>query len=156
VTIVEFSDFQCPFCLRVQPTLSRIRGTYGPQSVRIVWKNAPLPFHDQARPAAEAAMGVLALAGVDAFWRFHDLAFAHPTTLGPDAYEKWARDSGVTDMASWRAGIAAHTWGPAVEADVVEGGALGVEGTPSFFINGVSLVGAQPFEAFQAAIDDQL
>jgi protein-disulfide isomerase len=155
VTIVEYSDFQCPFCQRVQPTLARIRATYGPQAVRLVWKNNPLPFHAEARPAAEAAMGVLALAGADAFWRFHDMLFQHQDALGPDSYAAWAKDAGVTDLAAWRAGIASHAWIGAVDADENEGQALGVDGTPSFFVNGVALVGAQPFEAFQALVDDQ-
>jgi protein-disulfide isomerase len=156
VTIVEFSDFQCPFCRRVQPTLARIREAYGPQTVRFVWKNSPLPFHENARPAAEAAMGVLAHAGNEGFWRFHDLAFDHQEELGLDAFEKWARAAGVTDVAGWRASFIEHAWTAAVEADVREAEALGVDGTPSFFINGVSLVGAQSLEAFQAVIDDQV
>jgi protein-disulfide isomerase len=156
VTIVEFSDFQCPFCQRVQPTLARVRETYGPQTVRLVWKNNPLPFHEQARPAAEAAMGVLAVGGADAFWRFHDLLFKNQGSLGLDAFDAWAKDAGVTDVAAWRAGIASHAWSGAVDADLSEAAALGVDGTPSFFINGVSLVGAQSFEAFQAIIDDQV
>ena len=61
------ATFQCPFCSRVEPALAQIRQTYGPQKVRIVWKNEPLSFHDRARPAAEAAMGVFALGGNDAF-----------------------------------------------------------------------------------------
>ena len=78
VTIVEFADFQCPFCARAEPTLAQIRKTYGPEKVRIVWKHSPLDFHANARPAAEAGAGVRALAGDDAFWRFLDLVFHHP------------------------------------------------------------------------------
>ena len=63
VTIVVFSDFQCPFCSRVEPTVDQIKATYGKDKVRIVWKNSPLPFHPNAKPAAEAAQGVFALAG---------------------------------------------------------------------------------------------
>jgi protein-disulfide isomerase len=156
VTIVEFSDFQCPFCRRVQPTLARIREAYGPQTVRFVWKNSPLPFHDKARPAAEAAMGVLAHAGNDGFWRFHDLAFDNQQWLGLEAFEAWARAAGVADVAGWRASLIEHAWTEAVDADVREAEALGVNGTPTFLVNGVSLVGAQSFEDFQAVIDEQV
>jgi protein-disulfide isomerase len=156
VTIVEFSDFQCPFCRRVQPTLARIREAYGPQTVRFVWKNDPLPFHENARPAAEAAMGVLAHGGNDAFWRFHDLAFDNQETLGLDAFERWARAAGIPDVAGWRASFIEHAWTAAVEADLREAEALGVDGTPSFFVNGVALVGAQSLETFQAVVDDQV
>ncbi len=103
VTIVEFSDFQCPYCSRVEPTIQQVRDTYGPDKVRIIWKNEPLPFHPNAKPAAEAAMGVLALAGNDAFWKFHDTAFKNQSALGPDSYTKWAQDAGVKDMAKFKA-----------------------------------------------------
>jgi protein-disulfide isomerase len=156
VTIVEYSDFQCPYCAMVEPTLSRVRETYGPDSVRIVWKNNPLPFHPSAEPAAEAAMGVLALAGPDAFWRFHDAAFRDQKALGPESYERWAREAGVADTTTLRAGLESHRWAPAIDADVREARSLGANGTPTFFLNGVLVVGAQPFEKFQAVIDDQL
>ncbi|MCC6904037.1 MAG: thioredoxin domain-containing protein, partial [Polyangiaceae bacterium] len=90
VTIVEISDFQCPFCSRVGPTMKQIKDTYGPQKVRIVWKHQPLPFHDKARPAHEAAAAVHAIAGNDAFWKFHDSAFANAQALTPENFEKWA------------------------------------------------------------------
>jgi protein-disulfide isomerase len=156
VTIVEFSDFQCPYCQRALATLARVREAYGPDTVRLVWKNYPLPFHEQARPAAEAAMGVLALAGVDAFWRFHDLAFRNQSLLGHDAYEAWARLAGVTDIDAWHNGLSKHLWAGATDTDLEDARALGVNGTPMFFLNGVALSGAQPYEAFQAIIDDQV
>ena len=75
VTIVQYSDFQCPYCSRVEPTMDQVKSTYGPDKVRIVWKNYPLPFHQNAKPAAEAAQGVFALGGNDAFWKWHDTDF---------------------------------------------------------------------------------
>jgi protein-disulfide isomerase len=68
VTVVIYSDFQCPYCSRVEPTLDQVKTTYGADKVRLVWKNNPLPFHQNAKPAAEAAQGVFAMAGNDAFW----------------------------------------------------------------------------------------
>ena len=96
VTIVEFSDFQCPFCGRVEPTLEQVKTTYGPDKVRIIWKNEPLPFHDKAKPAAEAATGVFTMKGSDAFWKFHDTAFKNfrarsaPTVLREVGEGSWA------------------------------------------------------------------
>jgi protein-disulfide isomerase len=155
VTIVEFADFQCPFCARAEPTLAQIRETYGPDKVRIVWKNSPLEFHANARPAAEAAAGVDAMAGHDAFWRFLDLAFHHPQDLGEDAYVAWAQQVGVRDSDQFRAALHAHTWGAKVDADVAEARDLGVNGTPTFFVNGIPVIGARGFDAFQSIIDAQ-
>ena len=156
VTIVEFSDFQCPFCARVEPTLAALRESYGPETLRIVWKNNPLPFHKNARPAAEAAMGVLALSGPQAFWRFHDSCFANQDALGPHAYLQWADAAGVTDLATFGAGLESHRWADPVDADLRDGKAAGVEGTPSFFVNGVFINGAQPLDKFKAVIDAEL
>src|SRR3954464_4498714 len=72
VTIVEISDFQCPFCSRVEPPLTRLGQKSGKDKLRVVWKNTPLPFHKTARPTVDAAMTVFGLAGSDAFWKFHD------------------------------------------------------------------------------------
>jgi protein-disulfide isomerase len=156
VTIVEFADFQCPFCRVVEPTLAKLRATNGPDVLRIVWKEAPLDFHDQAHPTAEAAAAVFTLAGNDAFWKFHDLAFAEQANLGIDNTVRWAGEAGVKDTDGLRKSLEAHQWAPSVDADLAEGEKLGVHGTPSFFVNGVSLVGAQSAETFQALIDNQV
>jgi len=156
VTIVQFSDFQCPFCKRVEPALARVREAYGPENVRIVWKHDPLPFHPNARPAAEAAAGVYAMGGAEAFWRFHAAVFAEQSDMGEDSYVKWAADAGVRDGAAFRAGLGSHRWADAVDADLRDGTALGVMGTPAFFVNGVQVNGAQPFENFKMVIDAEL
>ena len=156
VTIVEFADFECPFCARAEATLSRIRETYGPDTVRIVWKNSPLPFHRNARAAAEAAAGVFAVAGSEAFWRFHDGVLHGAGPLGPPFYERVAIDAGVSDIAAWRAGLLQHTWADIVDRDTNEGKELGVFATPTFFINGVPLAGALPFPTFQGVIERQI
>ena len=156
VTVVEFSDFQCPFCARVEPTMARLRESYGPEVLRIVWKNSPLPFHANARGAAEAGAGVRAMGGNDAFWRFRDAAFAGQRALGEDRYVAWAAEAGVRDTSGFRAGLHAGAWAARVDGDLDEATRLGVDGTPSFFINGVPLVGAQPYEAFREIVDAQL
>jgi protein-disulfide isomerase len=155
VTIVQFSDFQCPFCSKVEPTIDQVKTTYGPDKVRIVWKNKPLPFHPNAKPAAEAAAGVFALKGNDGFWKFHDTAFKNQSQLSPSSYEQWAQAAGV-DMAKFKAGIAAHTWQDKVEKDDAEAGQVGVSGTPAALVNGVLVSGAQPFDKFKAVIDQEL
>ena len=155
VTIVTFSDFQCPFCSRVEPTLDQVKTTYGPDKVRIVWKNQPLPFHDKAKPAAEAAQTVFALKGSEAFWKFHDTAFKNQAQLGPDAYEKWAVASGV-DLNAFKTAYATHKAAKKVEEDSAIGTKVGANGTPAFRINGVELSGAQPFDKFKEAIDKEL
>jgi protein-disulfide isomerase len=158
VTIVQFSDFQCPFCARVEDTMAKIRDAYGPDKVRIVWKNQPLPFHPNAKPAAEAAQGVFALAGKHAFWKFHDLAFKNQSQLGADSYVAWAKQAGVkdADIAKFKDGLAAHTWAGKVDADEALGTKSGVHGTPAAFINGVLVSGAQPLDQFKKTIDAEL
>jgi protein-disulfide isomerase len=156
VTVVVYSDFQCPYCSRVEPTLQQVRDTYGPDKVRMVWKNNPLPFHQNAKPAAEAAQGVFALAGSDAFWKWHDAAFKNQASLGTDSYVKWAQDAGVKDANAFRAGLDAHKWADKVEKDLNDGKSAGVQGTPSFFVNGAFINGAQPFDQFKKTIDQEL
>ena len=155
VTIVTFSDFQCPFCSRVNPTMDQIQKTYGKDKVRIVWKNEPLPFHDKAKPAAIAAQAVFAAKGSDAFWKFHEQAFANQKDLGDDAYVKWAQAAGV-DAATFNK----FKNDPAVAKKVDDDNALaarvGANGTPHFYINGAELSGAQPFDKFKELIDAQL
>jgi protein-disulfide isomerase len=156
VTVVEYSDFQCPFCSRVEPTLQQVRDTYGPDKVRVVWKNNPLPFHQNAKPAAEAAQGVFALAGSDGFWKFHDLAFKNQGSLNEDSYVKWATEAGVKDIAAYKAGLQSHKWADKVDKDLADGKSAGVQGTPSFYVNGVFINGAQPFDAFKKTVDQEL
>ena len=156
VTIVEFADFECAFCRRAEATMARVRETYGPETVRIVWKNSPLPIHANARPFAEAAAGVFALGGNAAFWKFHDAAFAPHGVVGAEAYERWAREAGVTDIAAYRAGLARRQWAKDVDLDLSEGDALGVFATPTFFIDGRPLAGALPYLVFQGAIDTEV
>jgi protein-disulfide isomerase len=156
VTIVEWSDYQCPYCSRVEPTIQQVKDAYGPDKVRIFWKNNPLPFHNNAKPAAEAAQGVFALGGNDAFWKFHDTAFKNQQALGTDSYVKWAQDAGIKDTAAYKAGLDGHKWADKIDKDMTEGKSAGVQGTPAFFVNGVFINGAQPFDNFKKTIDQEL
>lgn len=149
VTIVEFSEFQCPFCSRVLPTLNQI--LEDPEfagKVRVVFKNLPLGFHDRARPAAIAAA---AAHRQGKFWEFHDLAFANQRDLTDENFIAWAEQIGL-DMEKFRADLADAELAAQVDADAAMANSLGIQGTPNFLINGTPLTGAQPFEAFQTAI----
>ncbi len=155
VTIVEISDFQCPFCSRVNDTMKQIKETYGPEKVRIVWKHNPLPFHKQAGPAHAASQAAFALGGSDAFWKFHDLAFANQKALTPENFEKWAVEAGL-DAAKFKAELAKPEHEKKVQSDLADNRKIGATGTPAFRINGVTLAGAQPFPKFKAVIDEQV
>jgi len=155
VTIVVISDFECPFCGKVNPTMKQLKADYGPDKIRIVWKHHPLPFHKNARPAHEASAAVMALKGSDAFWKFHDLAFANRTALTEDNFKKWAAELGV-DKAKFDEALKSKKYAAKVDADIAMGRKIGANGTPAFRINGVTLSGAQPVEKFKEVIDAQL
>ncbi|HWA77246.1 MAG TPA: thioredoxin domain-containing protein [Polyangiaceae bacterium] len=154
VTIVEISDFQCPFCSRVGPTIKQVEDTYKDQ-VRIVFKHNPLPFHNRARPAAEASATVFGLGGSQAFFKFHDLAFANQQNLTDENFEAWAVQSGV-DKAKFKEAYAAKKFASKVDEDLALAQKIGANGTPAFRINGVTVSGAQPFDKFKEVIDQQL
>lgn len=154
VTIVEFSDFQCPFCSRVIPAIKKVEDMYRDR-VRVVFKHNPLPFHQQARPAAEAAATVFGLAGSRAFWTFHGLAFGNQLALTDENFVAWAVRSGV-DGAKFKQAYAAKAFAAKVDQDMALAKELGAIGTPAFRINGVTVSGAQPFEKFAEVIEQQL
>jgi protein-disulfide isomerase len=154
VTIVEFSDFQCPYCSRVEATLKGIRDKYG-DKVRLVWKNNPLPFHPWAEPAAEAALEVRAEKGNAAFWRVHDAIFASQTALEQSVLVRLAVEAGARADAVKKA-IETHSHARDIEVDTDLADDFQADGTPHFFINGRRLVGAQPEEKFDAVIDDEM
>jgi len=151
VTIVEWSDFECPFCGRVVPTLAQIKEKYG-KDVRVVFRHQPLPFHPNAKPAAEAAM---AAHEQGKFWEFHDKLFSNQKSLDRATFEKYAQELKL-DMNKFKAALDSGKYRALIDADSAAGSAVGANGTPTFFVNGRQLVGAQPFEAFKQAIDEEL
>jgi len=153
VTIVESSDFECPFCKRAAPTLKQIEETYRGK-VRFVFKHNPLPFHAKALPAAIAAEEARAQGGDARFWAMHDALFAAPS-LEPAAIEKAAADAGVAP-GKVRDAIAQNRHKDRIERDQRLVQSVGATGTPSFLVNGRKIAGAQPFEAFKAIIDEEL
>jgi len=152
VTLVEFSDFQCPFCARVRPTLMRVKEAYGDR-VRIVWKDFPLTsIHPQAFKAAEAGQ---CAREQGKFWEYHDRMFANQQALQPEFLKKYAADAGLA-AAAFNTCLDSARHAERVKSQIGEGTGLGVSSTPSVFINGRMLSGAQPYEAFASIIDDEL
>jgi protein-disulfide isomerase len=149
--VVLFSDFQCPFCGRVEPSLTELEKAY-PGKVRVVWKNFPLSFHNNAKPAAEASM---AANEQGKFWEMHAKLFANQQNLDAASLEKYAKEIGL-DMAKFKAAVDSHKFAPQIEADTKQGSSLGVQGTPASFLNGHFINGAQPFDAFKKIADEEL
>jgi protein-disulfide isomerase len=151
VQIVEFSDFQCPFCQRAYPTVMQVLKTYGDR-VRLVYRHYPLQNHPAARPAAEASA---CAADQGKFWEYHDKLFANASRLSDADLKQHAADLGL-DAQKFNACVDTRKFQGDVEADRVAGDEAGVSGTPAFFINGRPISGAQPFEAFKRVIDEEL
>jgi protein-disulfide isomerase len=151
VTVAVFSDFQCPFCARVEPTLKQIAETY-PRDVRIVWKHQPLAMHPNALPAAEAAE---AAREQGKFWEMHDRMFAAQQQLSPTQYETWARELHL-DLGRFRSSIDGHRNRARIDEDVKLAGSVGATGTPTLFLNCRQVVGAKPFDEFKAIIDQEI
>ncbi|MEM9070286.1 MAG: thioredoxin domain-containing protein [Myxococcota bacterium] len=156
VVIQEFADFQCPFCARVQPTVDRIVQEYG-NRVQIIWRDYPLPFHQQAHLAAEAAREVRRQAGDRSFWRYHELLFQNQRELSEEKLIEYAQQIRGVNIPRFRRALRNRRHQQAVDDDMQAVRDAGARiGTPSFFINGRLLQGAQPFEAFRDAIDRAL
>ena len=154
VTIVEFSDFECPFCARVQPTLEAVLARYS-GDVRFVWKNYPLSFHKRAKPAAEFALEVLAQGGTAKFWQAHDQLFASQHDLSEKTMEELARKLGLDELKTLEA-VRTRKNRSLVEADIKLGKLHGVGGTPSFFVNGRMLSGARPKAEFMRVVGEEV
>ncbi len=151
VTIVEVSDFQCPFCGRANNTMKEITEAYG-NDVRLVFKHNPLPFHNRALPAAMAAE-----CGREQgkFWPIHDKMFENQQALGDTELEGYAKGAGV-DMSKWKGCMTEQKYKKRIEDDQNQAKNFGARGTPAFFINGRFLSGAQPLPAFKSIIDEEL
>ena len=151
VTIVEFSDFECPYCSRAEESVTQVLEKYAGK-VRVVYRHFPLSFHPHAQKAAEAAACAEAQGK---FWEMHKQLFANQQKLGVEELKAHAAAVGL-DAPKFAACLDGATTKAQVDADQKAGADLGVNGTPAFFINGKVLSGAQPFEAFQQIIDAEL
>jgi protein-disulfide isomerase len=152
VTVVEFSDFQCPYCLRASPTLRKLQQDYG-DKVRLVWKDFPLTqIHPQAFKAAEAAH----CAGEqEKFWEFHDRLFANQQALNVADLQRYARELSL-DSARFDACLTSSKYAERVRDGVAQGTTLGVNSTPTIYINGRMFAGAYPYEELAAVVEEEL
>jgi len=151
VTIVEWSDFQCPFCSRVVPTMKELEQAYG-DDIRIAFKHNALPMHNRAKAAAIAAE---AAGKQGKFWEMHDLLFANAKELTDENFAKWAGEIGI-DVETFKKDLADPELAKKVDANQQQGTKLGARGTPAFFVNGRYLSGAQPADAFKKIIDEEM
>ena len=151
VTMIEFGDFQCPFCKRSEDAVKAVHEKYG-DKVRLVFMDFPLSFHPHAMPAANAAR----CAGAqDKFWQYHDALFADQSKLEPADLKATAKTLGL-DTAKFNACFDKNQYSQAIQKDLDEGHKLNVTGTPTFFIDGREIVGAEPTENFETIIDEEL
>ncbi|HVE66361.1 MAG TPA: thioredoxin domain-containing protein [Thermoanaerobaculia bacterium] len=152
VAVVEFSDYHCPFCKRVQSTLAQLLERF-PGKVRLVYRDLPLDsLHPEARRAAEAAR---CAQDQGKFWEYHDLLFAQAPKATTEDLRRYGEQVGL-DGATFDRCLSDRAHRTTVQRDLDEGKRLGVTGTPAFFVNGRPLVGAQPLEAFVRVIEDEL
>jgi len=151
VTILHYFDYQCPFCVRLAPTFEQILKDY-PKDVRVVYKMHPLPMHQNAMPAAEAAMAANAQGK---FTPMHEKLFANSTSLSRDKYLQLASEIGL-DVKRFTNDIDTNAYKKTIDAETEEVMKVGATGTPASFVNGRFLSGAQPYEAFKKIIDEEI
>lgn len=158
VTLIEYSDFECPFCKRHFATMQQVLKDY-PNDVRVVYRHFPLSFHQNAEKEAEASECVAELGGNDAFWKFHDKIFTETTSNGTGiALERlgpMAKEIGV-NQAEFQKCLDSNKYAAKVAQEEQEGGDAGVNGTPATFVNGTLISGAVPYAQFKTAIDAAL
>jgi protein-disulfide isomerase len=152
VTIVEFSDYQCPYCqMWHEQVLSRLMTEYAGK-IRFIYRDFPLGGHPEAQPAAEAAN---CAGDQNAYWEFQDSIFSGLYGYGRSAYEQYALDLGL-DIDKFSTCLDNRKYQAEVQEDYSDAIALGVQSTPTFFINDRQVVGAQPFETFQQIVEAEL
>jgi len=157
ITIVEFSDYECPYCSRyVNSTYKQIVEKYVETGkVKYSFRNFPLGFHQNAKPAAAAALCARDQKGDDMYFQYHDLLFSDSKDLGEETLKKYAKELGL-DEAEFATCLTDGKFDAQISKDMAEGQTYGVRGTPAFFINGRMLSGAQPFAAFESVIEAEL
>jgi len=153
VKIIEFSDFQCPFCARAAETVSLLKRKYG-NKVEFAFKHFPLPMHREARPASEASLCINEQS-TSKFWKFHDVIFKNQNKLDDASLEKYAKQVGA-NIKKYNECYKAKKFAGAVQKDIAAGEKIGVRSTPTFFINGQILSGAVPIDQFEEIIDEEL
>ena len=151
VTLIEYSDYECPYCARAEATIKDVLDEYG-SKIYFVYKDFPLPFHNNAQKAAEARRCALEQGQ---YWEYHDALFKNQQSLDTNSLKTYAKSLGL-DEAKFSECLDSNKYTEKVKQDMEEGQSKGVTGTPTFFVNGKMLVGAQPFDAFKEIIDKEL
>lgn len=157
VVMVEYSDFQCPYCGKHEPTIQKILDEYGDQ-VALVYRHFPLSFHDNAEPAAIASE---CANEQGKFWEFADAMFADQSQLAGDAGTANAFIAATAkaiklDVSKFNTCLASNSYQSVIDADLASGQAAGVQGTPATFVNGTLVSGAVPYASFKKIVDDAL
>jgi len=151
ITIIEFSDFQCPYCHRASKTMNKLIEKYRGR-VKLIFKHQPLAFHKRAKDAAIYSVSIFRLYGSDKFWLIHDIIFENQKSLTEKNFEIWAKQNGMEwrkiELEMKKSEVIKN-----VEQDMSTATSSGVRGVPAFFINGKKLAGAQPLERFEEVID---
>ncbi len=157
VTIVEYSDFECPFCARFyEGAYAELVSEYIDKGkVKLVFRDFPLGFHKNAKPAAIAAECAREQDGDKGYYKYHDTIFENQSQLSVDSLKKWAVDLGL-DAGQFNECLDSEKYGEEVDKDFADGQSYGVSGTPAFFINGRRISGAHPFSVFKTIIDEEL
>lgn len=151
VTIIEFTDYQCPFCARARPTVKQILENYGDE-VKYVLRDFPLSFHAQAQKAAEAAQ---CAGDQNKYWEYSEVLWQNARSLDVANLKKYAGQLKL-DQSKFDQCLDSNQYAAEVKKDIADGSKAGVTGTPSFFINGQMLTGARPYEQFKEIIDTEL
>jgi len=154
VTVVEFSDYQCPYCGQAAKTMDELAKAF-PKAVRIVFMNNPLSFHKQAQLAAEAAQAVFVQKGNDAFWKYHDKLFANKQDLGRENLEKWAQELGV-DLPKFKAALDNRAYRKMTQDQQKLANKYGARGAPAFYVNGRFVNGARQLDFFKQKVQEAL
>ena len=153
VKIVEFSDFQCPHCSRAKAILDDVKKKYK-KDVAIIFKHYPLPFHTQARVASNAALCAKSL-DEGAFWKMYDFMFANQTKLAVTDLKDQAKKIGL-DSKKFAECLDSNKFDKQIQSDIDQGNAIGVKSTPTIFVNGQLVMGAQGIDVFSEIIDEEL
>lgn len=151
VTIIEFADYECPYCAESATVLRQLLTKY-PNELRLVYRDFPMPGHENATNAALAAecadeQGL--------FWEMHDLLFANPTAHDADSLERYAQQIGIS-VSDFRVCMSSQRYADEIERDVADGRSYGVHGTPAFFINGYRHTGFTELAMFEGLISEAL
>lgn len=154
VTLVEYSDFQCPYCAKGSKIMHELKKKYG-DKVQVAFKNFPLPFHKQAKGAALAGLCANEQ-GKNYFWKLHDYMFDNQGKLDSNNLKKIAGSFQGFDGGKFNDCVDKNKYMAKIESDIQEGQSLGVKSTPTFFLNGKIINGALPVEEFSKMIDDEL